>query len=257
MPLPRLLQRNVRIDPERHRLLLAGEPVVVSPVAALVGAIRRYRPPPSEMLPGPAQRLHILNRRFRERSGSSSSETSNWRRERDSNPRRAFDPYTLSRGAPSTTRPSLRLPKTLAHQLVAREARVWPGMRAAMILKPGAGSKAANARYTLRRVRTNSSTEANAASSASGLLPPACAKSGRPPPRPPICAATAPTSSACLHARGLISRHAGDQHHLGRALDGSQHHDGRLESLLELIHRRTQRAGIGAIHAWSRPPSRP
>ena len=33
----------------------------------------------------------------------------NWRRERDSNPRRAFDPYTLSRGAPSTTRPSLRL----------------------------------------------------------------------------------------------------------------------------------------------------
>jgi integrase len=31
-----------------------------------------------------------------------------WRRERDSNPRRAFDPYTLSRGAPSTTRPSLR-----------------------------------------------------------------------------------------------------------------------------------------------------
>jgi integrase len=32
-----------------------------------------------------------------------------WRRERDSNPRRAFDPYTLSRGAPSTTRPSLRV----------------------------------------------------------------------------------------------------------------------------------------------------
>src|SRR5882757_8853557 len=32
-----------------------------------------------------------------------------WRRERDSNPRRAFDPYTLSRGAPSTTRPPLRL----------------------------------------------------------------------------------------------------------------------------------------------------
>jgi hypothetical protein len=37
-------------------------------------------------------------------------ETSSWRRERDSNPRRAFDPYTLSRGAPSTTRPSLRDP---------------------------------------------------------------------------------------------------------------------------------------------------
>jgi hypothetical protein len=33
---------------------------------------------------------------------------SDWRRERDSNPRWAFDPYALSRGAPSTTRPSLR-----------------------------------------------------------------------------------------------------------------------------------------------------
>ena len=31
-----------------------------------------------------------------------------WRRVRDSNPRWAFDPYTLSRGAPSTTRPTLR-----------------------------------------------------------------------------------------------------------------------------------------------------
>ena len=34
-----------------------------------------------------------------------------WRRERDSNPRWAFDPYALSRGAPSTTRPSLRDPQ--------------------------------------------------------------------------------------------------------------------------------------------------
>ena len=32
-----------------------------------------------------------------------------WRRGRDSNPRRAFDPYALSRGAPSTTRPPLRI----------------------------------------------------------------------------------------------------------------------------------------------------
>ncbi len=31
----------------------------------------------------------------------------NWRRGRDSNPRWAFDPYALSRGAPSTTRPPL------------------------------------------------------------------------------------------------------------------------------------------------------
>src|SRR5688572_12087395 len=43
-------------------------------------------------------------------SGSNQAQVSgkNWRRERDSNPRWAFDPYTLSRGAPSTTRPSLR-----------------------------------------------------------------------------------------------------------------------------------------------------
>src|SRR6478609_1809654 len=39
---------------------------------------------------------------------SYASWTGNWRRVRDSNPRRAFDPYTLSRGAPSTTRPTLR-----------------------------------------------------------------------------------------------------------------------------------------------------
>jgi hypothetical protein len=36
-------------------------------------------------------------------------EFSHWRRGRDSNPRRAFDPYALSRGAPSTTRPPLRI----------------------------------------------------------------------------------------------------------------------------------------------------
>ena len=37
----------------------------------------------------------------------SGSLVSRWRRERDSNPRWDFVPYTLSRGAPSTTRPSL------------------------------------------------------------------------------------------------------------------------------------------------------
>src|SRR3972149_6989041 len=35
--------------------------------------------------------------------------SSRWRRERDSNPRWSFAPYTLSRGAPSTARPSLRI----------------------------------------------------------------------------------------------------------------------------------------------------
>ncbi len=32
-----------------------------------------------------------------------------WRRERDSNPRWAFNPYSLSRGAPSAARPSLQI----------------------------------------------------------------------------------------------------------------------------------------------------
>ena len=34
--------------------------------------------------------------------------STNWRRERDSNPRWAFGPYSLSRRAPSATRSSLR-----------------------------------------------------------------------------------------------------------------------------------------------------
>ena len=37
-----------------------------------------------------------------------------WRRERDSNPRYAFDVYTLSRRAPSTARPSLRTSRPIA-----------------------------------------------------------------------------------------------------------------------------------------------
>jgi len=44
----------------------------------------------------------------RARAKCSANRGKDWRRERDSNPRRAFDPYALSRGAPSTTRPSLR-----------------------------------------------------------------------------------------------------------------------------------------------------
>jgi integrase len=51
-----------------------------------------------------------------------------WRRERDSNPRRAFDPYTLSRGAPSTTRPSLRLGwNPVLDQQVAERSGPAPG----------------------------------------------------------------------------------------------------------------------------------
>jgi hypothetical protein len=72
--------------------------------------------------------------------------------------------------------------------------------RAAMILKGPVCGKALqrSAAQVPSRARTNSCTDSSAASSASGLLPPACAKSARPPPRPPTCAATAPASSPAL-----------------------------------------------------------
>ena len=66
----------------------------------------------------------------------------NWRRERDSNPRRAFDPYTLSRGAPSTTRPSLRaLGNACVSVGCAGGCPTAPPRGAAMILKRFAGGK--------------------------------------------------------------------------------------------------------------------
>ncbi len=55
-----------------------------------------------------------------------------WRRVRDSNPRWAFDPYSLSRGAPSTTRPTLRNARhrirTCAHKEKARRLPQPPGL---------------------------------------------------------------------------------------------------------------------------------
>ena len=56
-----------------------------------------------------------------------------------------------------------------------------------------------------------------------------------------------PDELAGLDARGLIGRHAGDQHHLGRALDTGEHDDGSLQALFQLIDRGTQRAGIGTV----------
>ena len=50
-----------------------------------------------------------------------------WRRGRDSNPRRAFDPYALSRGAPSTTRPPLPSGKALSWKRGMIPARSSPG----------------------------------------------------------------------------------------------------------------------------------
>ncbi len=120
----------------------------------------------------------------------------NWRRERDSNPRRAFDPYALSRGAPSTTRPSLRSLKMFVFQLVGPPETPPARVRGGHDTEGPRGRQ--SGLHTVRRERTNSCTEASAASSASGLLPPAWAKSARPPPRPPTWAATAPASSPAL-----------------------------------------------------------
>ena len=58
----------------------------------------------------------------------------NWRRERDSNPRWAFDPYTLSRGAPSTTRPSLRRAQMIRTGRKAGKARGVVGQTIAVAL---------------------------------------------------------------------------------------------------------------------------
>jgi hypothetical protein len=80
----------------------------------------------------------------------------NWRRERDSNPRRAFDPYTLSRGAPSTTRPSLRFSRKPSCFQLLESARGRPGRheRAAMILKhPPKGKRAASPKVPRPRPR--------------------------------------------------------------------------------------------------------
>jgi hypothetical protein len=77
----------------------------------------------------------------------------NWRRERDSNPRRAFDPYTLSRGAPSTTRPSLREPKMCSQRGRLRQRGRARG--AAIILNgPGSGKAAMPAPASGAHART-------------------------------------------------------------------------------------------------------
>ena len=55
-----------------------------------------------------------------------------WRTERDSNPRRAFDPYTLSRGAPSTTRPSVRPgPESASTSVTCKRPQALPQLGAA------------------------------------------------------------------------------------------------------------------------------
>ena len=67
--------------------------------------------------PAEANKRRPANKRLRSRrlarpigaaSEASKREIKKWRRGRDSNPRRALGPYSLSRGAPSTTRPPLR-----------------------------------------------------------------------------------------------------------------------------------------------------
>src|SRR5579862_8198826 len=161
---------------------------------------------------------------------------SNWRRERDSNPRRAFDPYTLSRGAPSTTRPSLRSRKPPWAAL--RGGR--PAQRRAMILKRSAcGKKAASGAEPRphellhrgeRRLERLGLGAAGLGEIRAAAAAPAHLRGHR------------PGELACLDTRGLIVGHADHQHHLGRALDARQHHHRGFELGLELIDGAAQRA---------------
>ena len=64
--------------------------------------------------------------------------TINWRRERDSNPRRAINPYTLSRRAPSATQPSLRIFNAMLEsaRIVGKSAAVIKHYLSLLLLIP-------------------------------------------------------------------------------------------------------------------------
>ncbi len=75
---------------------------------------------------------YLIWRRGRQRCGvfrTVGTTVEVWRRERDSNPRWAFDPYALSRGAPSTTRPSLRSKKSRSILTEPSSSRARRGAR--------------------------------------------------------------------------------------------------------------------------------
>ncbi len=87
----------------QHGLRRAAQDRAVRPAARGLRPAAERRERRSRVSGGDARAARpVAERPWSARGGK------NWRRERDSNPRRAFDPYTLSRGAPSTTRPSLR-----------------------------------------------------------------------------------------------------------------------------------------------------
>ena len=72
-----------------------------------------------------------------------------WRRGRDSNPRWAFDPYSLSRGAPSAARPPLRKLRSITQGIAARKK--YPADR----ISPSIGAVARGARIPHGRPRTS------------------------------------------------------------------------------------------------------
>src|ERR1700730_10138875 len=87
-------------------------------------------------IPGGVKSLPVrVEHRHRPWSGNTKRPRGEWRRERDSNPRRAYDPYTLSRAAPSTARTPLRAVGTLVCQLGGRRPPGRSACGAAMILK--------------------------------------------------------------------------------------------------------------------------
>ena len=77
--------------------------------------------------------------------------------------------------------------------------------------------------------------------------PPACARSGRPPPLPPTCWATKFTNSPRGHLLGEIFRNPCDQTHFA-VVYGREHNHGPLEAIFQSIHGVAQRRHIRAIY---------
>jgi hypothetical protein len=115
-----------------------------------------------------------------------------WRRGWDSNPREAFDLYSLSRGAPSTTRPPLRCrpdrPECPVAQGIFRhddgEDRARAGTRRTRSLRVPAPARAASSE-SVRRMRGVRAAILRPATSGPGRRTPWCAvDSGRDPAIP-------------------------------------------------------------------------
>ena len=90
-------------------------------------------------------------------------------------------------------------------------------------------------------------TACRASSSLEGSFPPACAKSGRPPPRPPTSFATSPMSAPALTFFEVAGETDDDERDLVVGDLCAEHDDGLAELALVLVGRLAQRLGIRAL----------